>query len=185
MDQTNPLRYRSYYYDSETGYYHLKSRYYNPELYRFINADSVDVLDEDQNNVLENNLFAYCLNNPVNMVDDGKMSNAIRSTATLGMLTTGLLFGWQVSAAIIIAIATIVVVQILVVYAKSKRETGRPELKNKDERDLKKRNKKEQVGKKGPVKSQENNQGHTAQVKKVIERSLINNEKIMDVKQLE
>lgn len=39
------------------------------------------------------------------MVDDGKMSNAIRSTATLGMLITGLLFGWQVSAAIIIAIA--------------------------------------------------------------------------------
>lgn len=77
MAQTNPLRYRSYYYDSETGYYHLKSRYYNPELCRFINADSVDVLDEDQNNVLENNLFAYCLNNPVNMVDDGKMSNAI------------------------------------------------------------------------------------------------------------
>ena len=81
LAQTNPLRYRSYYYDSETGYYHLKSRYYNPELCRFINADSVDVLDEDQNNVLENNLFAYCLNNPVNMVDDGKMSNAIRSTA--------------------------------------------------------------------------------------------------------
>ena len=106
---------------AETGYYHLKSRYYNPELCRFINADSVDVLDEDQNNVLENNLFAYCLNNPVNMVDDGKMSNAIRSTATLGMLTTGLLFGWQVSAAIIIAIATIAVVQILVVYAKSKK----------------------------------------------------------------
>lgn len=48
-----------------------------------------------------------------------------------------------------------------------------------------KSNKKEKVGKKGPVKSQENNQGHTAQVKKIIERSLINNEKIMDVKQLE
>lgn len=45
---------------------------------RFINADSVDVLDEDQNNVLENNLFAYCLNNPVNMVDyDGNSSVAI------------------------------------------------------------------------------------------------------------
>ena len=43
------------------------------------------------------------------MVDDEKMSNAIRSTATLGILTTGLLFGWQVSAAIIIAIATIAV----------------------------------------------------------------------------
>ena len=60
---------------------------------RFINADSVDVLDEDQNNVLENNLFAYCLNNPVNMVDDGKMSNAIRSTATLGILIIVLFFG--------------------------------------------------------------------------------------------
>lgn len=61
------------------GYYHLKSRYYNPELYRFINADSVDVLDEDQNNVLENNLFAYCLNNPVNMVDyDGNSAVAVQ-----------------------------------------------------------------------------------------------------------
>ena len=115
---------------------------------RFINADSVDVLDEDQNNVLVNNLFAYCLNNPVNMVDDGKMSNAIRSTATLGILTTGLLFGWQVSAAIIIAIATIAVVQILVVYAKSKRGTGRPELKKQVREGLEKRNKNEQVGKK-------------------------------------
>ena len=144
LAQTNPLRYRSYYYDSETGYYHLKSRYYNPELYRFINADSVDVLDEDQNNVLENNLFAYCLNNPVNMVDDdGKMSNAIRSTATLGILTTGLLFGWQVSAAIVIAIAVIAVVQILVVYAKSKRGTGRPDLKKQGREGLEKKKQEE------------------------------------------
>ena len=119
------------------------------------------------------------------MVDDGKMSNAIRSTAPLGILTTGLLFGWQVSAAIIIAIATIVVVQILVVYAKSKRETGRPELKNKDERDLKKKEQEGTGWEKGPVKSKENTQDHTALVKNVIGRSLINNEKIMDVKQLE
>ena len=47
-------------------------------MYRFINADSVDVLDEDQNNVLENYLFAYCLNNPVNMVDyDGNSAVAV------------------------------------------------------------------------------------------------------------
>ena len=39
LAQTNPLRYRSYYYDSETGYYHLKSRYYSPEVGRFLNAD--------------------------------------------------------------------------------------------------------------------------------------------------
>ena len=74
------------------------------------------------------------------MVDyDGKMSNAIRSTATLGILTTGLLFGWQVSAAIIIAIAVIAVVQILVVYAKSKRGTGRPDLKKQGREGLEKK----------------------------------------------
>ena len=74
----NPYTYRGYYYDSDTEMYFLKSRYYNPELHRFINADSVDVLDEDQDNVLENNLFAYCLNNPINMVDDdGELASRI------------------------------------------------------------------------------------------------------------
>ena len=74
----NPYTYRSYFYDSDTEMYFLKSRYYNPELCRFISADSVDVLDEDQDNVLENNLFAYCLNNPINMVDDdGELASRI------------------------------------------------------------------------------------------------------------
>ena len=35
----NPLRYRGYYYDSETGFYYLQSRYYDPVIRRFINAD--------------------------------------------------------------------------------------------------------------------------------------------------
>jgi RHS repeat-associated protein len=39
----NPIRYRGYYYDSETGLYYLQSRYYDPELGRFINADDVDI----------------------------------------------------------------------------------------------------------------------------------------------
>lgn len=69
LAQTNPLRYRSYYYDSETGYYHLKSRYYSPEVGRFLNADSV--LDSRSTNAL--NLFVYCGNNPVNNQDpDGQ-----------------------------------------------------------------------------------------------------------------
>ena len=77
----NPYTYRGYYYEIETNSYFLKSRYYSPELCRFISADSVDVLDEDQDNVLENNLFAYCLNNPVNMVDDdGNSAVAIASS---------------------------------------------------------------------------------------------------------
>ncbi|QVK19397.1 hypothetical protein KHQ81_06855 [Mycoplasmatota bacterium] len=35
----NPYRYRGYRYDEETGWYYLNSRYYNPEIGRFINAD--------------------------------------------------------------------------------------------------------------------------------------------------
>ena len=67
LAQTNPLRYRSYYYDSETGYYHLKSRYYSPEVGRFLNADGY--LAELGGNINGYNLFAYCLNNPVNLSD--------------------------------------------------------------------------------------------------------------------
>ena len=60
----NPLRYRGYVYDTESGLYYLQSRYYNPELGRFINADSVDYLGAG-NNLISYNLFVYCGNNPV------------------------------------------------------------------------------------------------------------------------
>ena len=59
----NPFRYRSYYYDYETGLYYLNSRYYNPEIGRFINADDVEYLDADTINGL--NLYAYCGSNPI------------------------------------------------------------------------------------------------------------------------
>ncbi|MPM76547.1 hypothetical protein SDC9_123546 [bioreactor metagenome] len=65
----NPIRYRGYYYDTETGLYYLQSRYYNPQWGRFLNADDMGVLFEDQDNLIETNLFAYCLNNPVNRSD--------------------------------------------------------------------------------------------------------------------
>ena len=65
----NPFRYRGYYYDTETGLYYLNSRYYDPEVGRFINADATEILEENQDHVLQHNLFAYCLNNPVNMSD--------------------------------------------------------------------------------------------------------------------
>ena len=66
----NPIRYRGYYYDTETGFYYCGSRYYNPVFCRWINADDTGVLQEDQDNILQYNLYAYCFNNPVNMVDD-------------------------------------------------------------------------------------------------------------------
>ena len=60
--ELNPFRYRGYYYDSETGYYYLQTRYYNPEWGRFLNADGYVNANGD---ILGYNMFAYCSNNPV------------------------------------------------------------------------------------------------------------------------
>ncbi len=62
IGQKNPFRYRSYYYDWETGWYYLNSRYYDPEVGRFINADSIIGAN---GGIQGYNLFAYCNNNPV------------------------------------------------------------------------------------------------------------------------
>ena len=59
----NPLRYRGYYYDTETGFYYLQSRYYDPEICRFINADSLLIAGDDY--IQGTNRYAYCYNNPV------------------------------------------------------------------------------------------------------------------------
>ncbi len=60
----NPLRYRGYVYDTETGLYYLQSRYYDPEIGRFINADDIAYLGAGSS-FISLNLFAYCGNNPV------------------------------------------------------------------------------------------------------------------------
>ena len=69
IGEINPLRYRGYYYDAETGFYYLGSRYYDPEVGRFISPDSADVL-EVQSNLYDKNLYAYCDNNPVMRKDE-------------------------------------------------------------------------------------------------------------------
>ena len=68
VGQINSFRYRGYYYDSETGFYYVSSRYYDPEIGRWINADSV--VAGIGENLLGYNMFAYCFNNPVNMTDN-------------------------------------------------------------------------------------------------------------------
>ena len=67
LANVNPLRYRGYYYDSETGFYYLQSRYYDPAIGRFINADSY--ASTDMVGLLSTNMFSYCENNPVMRVD--------------------------------------------------------------------------------------------------------------------
>ena len=77
LGAANPLRYRGYVYDNETGLYYLNSRYYNPTWGRFINADG-----QLNDGIFGNDLFSYCLNNPVNMSDyEGNVPDWINKAA--------------------------------------------------------------------------------------------------------
>ena len=67
LANANPFRYRSYYFDTETGLYFLQTRYYDPELGRFISQDSIEYADPITVNGL--NLYAYCGDNPVMRTD--------------------------------------------------------------------------------------------------------------------
>ena len=92
----NPFRYRGYYYDTETGFYYLQSRYYDPETGRFLNADGVLGANGD---LTSYNMFAYCSNMPTVAVDptgyglffdhDGKMVYGDRTTGNSGYYLDG------------------------------------------------------------------------------------------------
>ena len=66
LAEVNPLRYRGYYYDSETGFYYLQSRYYDPENHRFINADCYASTGQG---FIGTNAFSYCGNAPSSRTD--------------------------------------------------------------------------------------------------------------------
>ena len=69
--EANPFRYRGYYFDQETGFYYLNSRYYDPETKRFISADNINVIATTIDGLADKNLYAYCDNNPIMRTDDG------------------------------------------------------------------------------------------------------------------
>ena len=107
----NPFRYRGYCYDTETGFYYVSSRYYDPAVGRWINADG---LVSTGQGILGNNMFAYCLNNPVNYEDsDGEMA------ATAGALAWGVAAGganaWNPAGWIILGATAIAAIGILVI----------------------------------------------------------------------
>lgn len=62
------FRYKGYYYDTDVELYYLKTRFYNPILLRFITPDSIEYLDSSS--IIGLNLYAYCGNDPINMVDE-------------------------------------------------------------------------------------------------------------------
>ena len=80
----NPFRYRSYYYDTETGFYFLKTRYYDPEIGRFMTIDDISYLDPESINGL--NLYAYCLNNPIKYSDPNGTSILLAIGILIGSL---------------------------------------------------------------------------------------------------
>ena len=96
----NPIRYRGYYYDTETGLYYLNARYYNPEWRRFISPDSTKYLDPESVNGL--NLYCYCNNDPVNYADPSGCSiigttlliilSAVVASATVKVATTARIY---------------------------------------------------------------------------------------------
>ena len=93
LANVNPLRYRAYVYDQETGLYYVSGRYYDPEIGRWINADAL----VDQSSVLGYNLFAYCCNNPVNMADTTGNLPFFAITAVIGAVV-GAVIGGVVAA---------------------------------------------------------------------------------------
>ena len=79
----NPFIYKGYIYDEESGFYYLKSRYYSPEVRRFISLDNVI---GDVGNIENYNLFVYCMNNPVMYIDrDGNFPILISLAIIFGI----------------------------------------------------------------------------------------------------
>ena len=88
----NPFRYRGYYFDCETGFYFLQTRYYDPEVGRFLNMDSIEYADPESVNGI--NLYAYCINDPVNYYDP---SGHFIISLIVGLTIAGAVIGGTVS----------------------------------------------------------------------------------------
>ena len=79
IGKLNPFRYRAYCYDDDTRLYVTASRYYDPELCRFLCADNFDVVKAQMFSMNGKNLYVYCCNNPVNAVDeDGSLAETLQ-----------------------------------------------------------------------------------------------------------
>lgn len=86
LGRKNPFRFKGYYYDEELGMYYLNSRYYDPEVGRFISPDTTDIL-EVQDDLYDKNLYAYCDNNPVMRIDSSGAVWHLAVGAVVGVAT--------------------------------------------------------------------------------------------------
>ena len=82
----NPYKYVGYYYDKETDNYYLMSRYYNPEIARFI---SEDIYRGELNDPLSLNRYVYVNNNPMIYRDPNGQAPVPLITGIIGGLYGG------------------------------------------------------------------------------------------------
>ena len=124
----NPFRYRCYYYDTETGFYYLNSRYYDPQIRRFISADSITT--NTGTDVLGYNLYSYCKNSPVGSADyDGHapqtmmlelslLSELVAAWATFQAAAVGLSVGAAAATGVAAVVCTAATIHNIYVGAK-------------------------------------------------------------------
>ena len=125
-----PFRYRGYVYDVETGLYYVSSRYYDPELCRFINADDASYLGAN-GDFISYNLFAYCGNNPVTGYDpDGTLDwgNLFKGSSWLAVGVTAIAVGVSVLTCGVAAPAMMAVAAVTVVAGAATAVNGVSEL---------------------------------------------------------
>ena len=114
LGNLNPFRYHGYVYDEETGWYYLSSRYYNPEVGRYLSADT---LSSTGQGVLGYNMYAYCLNNPTTNYDPSgslSFSNLLSGAKLLSVGLTAVAVGLTVltcgaAAPVMVAVAAVTV----------------------------------------------------------------------------
>ena len=144
LANANPLRYRGYYLDSETGYYYLQSRYYDASICRFINSDDIVITGLSKSLYSGLNAYSYCRNNSINYIDkDGYMAGSVavgvgasilfeKIMELLGYAVVGLTVGAIIGGIILVAYILAAVVDALsgstvakeIEFSKAKKRKG-------------------------------------------------------------
>jgi len=133
----NPLLYRGYIYDHDTGLYYLQSRYYNPEIGRFICADAFVSTGQD---VIGYNMFAYCGNNPTCRRDDAGEAWELVLAGIGKSLFTGLSIASAITPIGWIAVGTIIAVGIVYVSIEYSQAISKEKAKDRSSHPIGRRN---------------------------------------------
>lgn len=110
VSHRNPFVYKGYFFDEETGLFYLKSRYYNPCIRRFINADGFSYLDNESLNGI--NLYSYCYNNPI-------MYNDSSGCFALAIFGISIVVAKLIKAIAIVVLAVVAITTVIAIEEKT------------------------------------------------------------------